>query len=308
MTVRRQTVTTCGTLLTALLFSMSYSTAQTLTTLYTFTGGNDGRSPDAVVIGSGGVLYGTTSYGGTSNYGTVYSLTPPTSPGGAWTETVLYSFAGGSDGEYPNAGVVIGSGGVLYGTTQSGGTGPCSFPGSGCGTVYSLTPPASPGGAWIETVLHQFGANSGDGLNPHQAGLVIGSGGVLYGTTSNGGTGPCNSSYDGPGCGTVYSLTPPTSPSGAWTETVLYSFTGSDGNDPIAGVVIGSGGVLYGVLEYDSVYSLTPPTSPSGAWTETNLNHFGAGGLYDAEYPNAGVVIGSGGVLYGTTLWGGAGM
>jgi len=126
--------------------------------------------------------------------GTVFSLTPPSSTGGSWTEAVLYRFAGSpSDGSNPFSGVVIGSGGVLYGTTRLGGS-------LDNGTVFSLTPPVSPGGSWTESVLYNFtGASDGNGPE----GVVIGSGGVLYGTTSGGGNPICDF-----GCGTVFSLTP----------------------------------------------------------------------------------------------------
>jgi len=278
--------------------------AWTETVLHNFTGGSDGAGPEApVVIGGGGVLYGTTHGGGTSGYGTVFSLTPPTSPGDAWTEAVLYSFAGGSDGAYPFAGVVAGKSGALYGTTygRSDG-GPLQS-----GTVFELVPSASPGGAWAETVLYNFTGGS-DGGNP-MGSLVIGRGTtgppVFYGTTSQGGSGA------DPGNGTVFSLTPPASPGGAWTETVLYEFLGmpSDGLWPQAGVVIGQGGVLYGttlmggtgsLLGNGTVFSLTPPASPGGSWTETVLYSF-----TDLGGPNAAVVIASSGVLYGTTIAGG---
>jgi len=93
----------------------------------------------ALAIGKGGVLYGTATFGGSG--GGVFALTPPASSGGAWTYAVLYNFAGLSgDGAYPYAGVAIGKDGVLYGTTGSGGS-------SGKGTVFSLTPPRSPGRA-----------------------------------------------------------------------------------------------------------------------------------------------------------------
>jgi hypothetical protein len=207
--------------------------ASSFKTLYSFTGQPDGANPSAYagLIGSG-VLYGTTQYGGTgpctlnssTGCGTVFSLTPPTSPGGSWTEAVLYSFLGGSDGNSPEGGVAIGSGGVLYGTTE-GGTSPN-------GTAFRLKPPTSPGGSWTEKVLDQIGGNP-------VAGLVIGSGGVLYGTTLDGGTSLA---------GTVFSITPPTSPGGSWTETLLHTFDASpgDGYSPYSDVVIGSGGVLYG--------------------------------------------------------------
>jgi uncharacterized repeat protein (TIGR03803 family) len=196
----------------------------------------DGSSPTTpVAIGSGGVFYGTLGNGGTAGDGMVYSLTPPASPGVAWTETILYSFdASGGDGTNPQAGVVIGAGGVLYGTTYSGGTGStCS---EGCGTVYSLAPPSSPGGAWTETILHSF-AGGVDGANP-TAGLAIGSDGALFGTTYSGG-----SSNEG----TLFALSPPGTPGGTWTEDILYNFTGgSDGGNPQGGLVIGAGEVLYG--------------------------------------------------------------
>jgi hypothetical protein len=101
---------------------------------------------------------------------------------------MLYSFAGPpSDGMVPYAGVAIGTGGVLYGTTINGGTGNCTgFGQQGCGTVFSLTPPASPGGVWTGAVLYSFTGGS-DGYEP-LAGVAIGYGGALYGTTCCGGT------------------------------------------------------------------------------------------------------------------------
>jgi uncharacterized repeat protein (TIGR03803 family) len=300
MTIRRPALTICGTLLTALLISTAYAVAQTSTlrlrTLHNFTGGSDGASPvAAMVIGKGGVLYGTTLNGGSSGYGTVFSMTPPASPGGSWVETVLHEFTGGSDGAYPYGGMVPGSGGVLYGSTDGGGA-------SGDGTVFSLTPPAAPGGSWTETVLYSFTGVS-DGATPY-AGVAISKGGVLYGTTYYGG----KNYY-----GVVFSLTPPASPSGSWTETVLHNFSaGSDGAHPFAGVAIGSGGVLYGTTEgggtsnLGTVFKLRPPRSPGGAWTEQVLYNF-AGAPSDGAFPFAGVTIGSGGVLYGATYFGGSG-
>lgn len=299
----RQVLPIGGTLLTALVILTSHSAAQdtspTLRTLYNFSGGSDGGSPLAgVVIGHDGVLFGTTQVGGTSN-GTVFSLTPPGSQGGVWTETVLHNFAGApTDGATPfESSVAIGPGGVLYGTTESGGT-------SNNGTVFSLNPPATPGGAWTETVLHSFAGSPNDGGNP-QAGVVI-SGGVLYGTTTGGGISACPFG----GCGIVFSLKPPSSPGDSWTETVLHSFEYSEGSNPWGNVVIGSG-VLYGTTYFGgtagngTVFSLTPPASSGGAWTETVLHNF-APLSGDGAAPEAGVVIGSGGELYGTTFSGGA--
>jgi len=264
--------------------------------LYRFAGPPaDGASPAAnVVIGSGGVLYGTTEFGGTYDNGTVFSLKPPGTAGGAWTETVLYNFAGyPRDGGLPTAGLVIGSGGVLYGATEYGGT-------YNYGTVFSLTPPASPGGSWTETVVHDFSASS-DGAYP-EAAVVIGSGGVLYGTTVGQGDF---------GFGTVFAVTPPASPGGDWSETVLHSFGGArDGASPNAAVTIGSGGVLYGTtdaggIDYGTVFSLTPPASAGGPWAESVLYAFTGGD--DGAYPYGGLTISRDGVLYGTTYGGGTG-
>jgi len=269
--------------------------------LYNATGGSGAHANADVAIGSGGVLYGTTPAGGASKLGTVFSLTPPAALGGAWTETVLHTFTGGSDGAHPFAGVVIGKGGVLYGTTNSGGT-------AGHGTVFSLTPPAAPGGAWTEAVLHSF--TGGSGAYPN-GGVVIGGGGILYGTTYYGGTS---------GLGTVFSLRPPASPGGAWTKRVLHNFIGAagDGAHPTTSVAVGYGGVLYGTTSgggsgssctsggipgCGTVFSVAPPASPGGAWTEAVLYSFTGGG--DGSDPQAGMVISKGGVLYGTTARGG---
>jgi len=119
-----------------------------VSTLYTFTGQNgDGASPDGGVVGGNRALYGTTEFGGgstaclSSGCGAIFALEPPAAPGGAWTESILYNFAGGpTDGAYPNA-VAMGKDGVLYGTTSNGGL-------ENDGVVFALEPPASPGGSW----------------------------------------------------------------------------------------------------------------------------------------------------------------
>jgi uncharacterized repeat protein (TIGR03803 family) len=215
--------------------------------------------PNAIVRGAHGVLYGTIEVGGAYGVGSVYSLTPPTTPGDAWIEATLYNFTGsGGDGANPS-GVTIGPNGVLYGVTENGGDESCDPP-YGCGTVFSLTPPAYPGGAWTKTILHIFTGGS-DGAHLSGA-LAIGRYGVLYGATGGGGT-SCPDDEDG--CGTIFSLTPPASPGGGWTEAILYCFTGgSDGSSPL-GVVIGPDGVLYGTTLYSNsenivgtVFSLAP--------------------------------------------------
>ncbi len=268
----------------------------TETVLNSSTGGN------GLAIGSGGVLYGTTPAGGTAGMGSVYSLTPPSSGNGPWTETLLYSFGGGADGSDPQAGVIVGTGGMLYGTTYSGGKG-------GYGAVFSLTPPAGPGGAWNEAIIFTF--TGATGAHPRCA-LALAANGVLYGVTYYGGAGAV---------GTVFSLKPPKSGTGPWSRTVLYNFTGAagDGAYPFSGVTIGGNGTLYGTTVAGgastacksgkatgcgTVYSLTPPAKSGGTWAETILYSFTGGA--DGSNPQGGVVIGNGNVLYGTTVGGGS--
>ncbi len=156
----------------------------------------DGKKKDGayayagVVRASSGVLYGTTRDGGTHNFGTVYSLTPPAEGKTAWTETVLHDFTNAADGGNPYAGLVLDSTGALYGTTNGGGA-------QSSGVVYKLTPPAKGKTAWTETVLHTFTGNA-DGGYP-AAGLVRAATGELYGTTLSGGA----HNY-----GTVFEVTP----------------------------------------------------------------------------------------------------
>ena len=179
---------------------------------------SDGGYPTAgLVRGSDGNYYGTTNQGGSANVGTVFKITP------SGTETLLYTFTGGSDGVGPKSGLIAGSDGNFYGTTTSGGIGtPTTF-----GTVFKVTP------AGTKTVLHLFaGQGAGDGSDP-SGGLLQASDGNFYGTTQTGGSS---------GDGTVFKLTP------AGVETVIYSFTGgsADGAAPAAALIQGSDGNLYG--------------------------------------------------------------
>jgi uncharacterized repeat protein (TIGR03803 family) len=263
-------------------------------TLYKFAGIPDGETPQGLVAGPNGVLYGTTSYGGAFGYGSVFELRPPAAPDGKWTETVIYSFAGSSsDGAFPYASPIVGANGAIYGTTAFGGY-------TGSGTVFELIPPASPGGAWTETVLFTFyagGDNGGTGYDVYR-GLVAGSNGELYGVASEGGL-----FY----FGTAFELTPPTAPGGTWTFSLIYSFTG-DGREP-AGLTISADGVLYGTTSYGgsagagTVFELTPPTAPGGAWTGGTIYAFTGGA--DGDAPLQPPVIANDGTLYGTTSAGG---
>jgi len=196
--------------------------------LHAFAGGTDGATPYAeVTFDTSGNLYGTTQYGGASSAGTVFQLAPNSD--GTWTERVLYSFTGGSDGANPFSGVIFDGGGNLYGTTYYGGA-------SGAGVVYKLTPNSD--GTWIERVLHTFTGGL-DGGNPDFGNLTFDTAGNLYGPTGYGG---------GSGSGVVYKLTP--SDDGTWTETVLHTFTGGkDGMIPSGTLVFDPMGRLYGVAQ-----------------------------------------------------------
>ena len=263
--------------------------------LHNFSG-PDGASPLATVtLAPDGTLYGTTSAGGASNLGTVYQLTPPATQGGVWAEKVLHSFGASPDGNEPAAPVVIGSGGVLYGTTVQGGK-------HNAGIVFAVRPPPSGSGAWTEEVLHPFlSGNPGDGLEP-LAPVVIGKSGALYGTAPSGGE------YRD---GAVYEVLPPATPGGAWTESLIWSFNGADGDRPLAGLALGANGALYGTtsggiiphqVTDGNVFELLPPAAKGGAWTESVIYQFtGPNG----DEPESAVLIGKAGALYGTTNYGG---
>src|SRR5258708_3118525 len=150
--------------------------AGTETGLHNFgfvTGKGDGGEPfEAMVAGPKGVLFGVTAVGGTSGYGTVYELVPPTTKGNAWTESVLYSFGTTSGGIYPSSGVILTSTGVLYGTLGNQITG-------GAGAIYKLAPPAGLGGPLAETGPYGFSSKPGPGPGEPQ-GRVLLPKGALY--------------------------------------------------------------------------------------------------------------------------------
>ena len=190
----------------------------------------DGANPYAAVILDGeGNLYGTTFYGGPSNNGTVFKVTP------SYDESVLYAFGGTPDGANPQAPLGFDEGGNLYGTAYNGGK-------YGDGAVFEFT------ASGTESILYSFMGN-GDGANP-AAGLVSGKQGNLYGTTVNGGGG---------GYGTVFELLAPSYNE----EKQLYSFSDSDGAHPYAGVVFDQKGRLLGttleggIPNLGTVYRLT---------------------------------------------------
>jgi uncharacterized repeat protein (TIGR03803 family) len=270
------------------------------TVLYAFKGGSDGISPAGnLVADRSGNLYGATAAGGSytgsactdRGCGTVFEIAPN------GTETILYTFQGGSDGGGPDAGLTRDKSGNLYGTTALGGTNnPNNCSDLGCGTVFEVTQSGA------ESVIYDFQGGS-DGSAP-EAGLTIDNAGNLYGTTAFGGTGGAQCVEGQDGCGTIFRLAPD------GTESVLYSFQGgTDGWSPVAGVVRDKTGNLYGTTfagggahcahvadGCGTVFKLAPDG------TETVLfAFFGKHGVQ----PEASLLMGKDGLLYGTASAGG---
>jgi uncharacterized repeat protein (TIGR03803 family) len=261
--------------------SASVLSPWTETVIHTF-GVGDGAFPGYadLVFDHQGNIYGTTMQGGTGA-GVVFKLTPSS---GAWTESVIYSFSGGSDGGDPRAGVIFDNAGNLYGTTMSGGQ-------HNLGTVFELTPSGS---GWTETVLHSF--QSSEGTAPIGA-LIFDPSGNLYGTTYSGGLG---------GDGSVFELSPS---NGGWAFSVLhlFDFSKGEGAGPVAGVTMNGDGNLYGTTigggsyESGTVYKLV---YNSGAWTYQTLHDFYS---TTGDSPFSVVTFDSQGNLYGTADDGGHG-
>jgi uncharacterized repeat protein (TIGR03803 family) len=205
-----------------------------------YRGGLEGASPYAgVVFDQLGNLYGTTWGGGNgpcgfqSGCGTVFQLTPSAV---AWKENVLYDFQNGSDGADPAGGLIVDASGNLYGATNDGGS-------AGGGTVFELTPAGN--GNWTYTLIYSFtGGSCGQGCGCGPLGnLTMDGAGNLYGTTL------CDGANN---AGSVFKLSPS---KGAWMETDLYDFSGSDGANPMGGVTLDSSGNLFGTTAYGGTYS-----------------------------------------------------
>jgi uncharacterized repeat protein (TIGR03803 family) len=277
--------------------------------LYSFGSGTDGAYPGGGLIMDGaGNFYGTTNQGGIhqtcyeeTSCGTVFELSPR--EGGGWTEQVLHSFGGGTDGVYPEAGLIMDGAGNLYGTTYQGGIHQTCYGNTTCGTVFELSP--REGGGWTEQVLHSF-ADGTDGAYPTGS-LITDTAGNLYGTTPWGGI-----HCDPYGCGTVFELSP--REGGGWTERLLHSFgEGNDGIGPAAGLIFDAAGNLYGTTSGGGIHSFCDEgtcggtafeLSPrdGGGWTEKVLHSFGE---EDGSNPASGLIFDSAGNLYGTTPYGG---
>lgn len=201
--------------------------------IYSFAGPPDGQAPMAgLTADAAGNLYSTTKSGGVHLEGTVFKLAHGVD--GQWAESVLYSLTGHSDGANPRGSVTFDSLGNLYATASAGGLELC-VPGP-CGTVFELTPAD---GQWSETTLYGFTGYPNDGANP-ESGLVFDKAGNLYGTTVAGGmfSGSCFPV----GCGTIFELMP----NGNWTESIVYAFGYTDGNEPSGQLILDSTGMFFG--------------------------------------------------------------
>lgn len=284
---------------------------------WTFTGNADGLYPQAPLLrDASGALYGENEGCNVAACynGLVFKLTPPAPGQTAWTDTNLYGFPSTNTalGNFPQGGLIMDRRGALYGTTENGGTGCGTY---GCGVVFKLSPPAAGQTAWTETVLHTFTGVNGDGALPYSGGLVMDERGTLYGTTLEGGNTTlalCANQAPFPGCGTVFALTPPPAGKTTWTESVIHTFTGvnGDGIDPESDVVLDDCGNLYGTTHFGgvgpgfgTVYKLARPAYGRAGWTETVLHAF-SGGL-DGNGPDGGLTLYRGAV-YGTASGGGA--
>ena len=260
----QRTVVAATVLCVLLVLAVSPAQTQTYTVLHAFTGGGDGGSPQSasLTLGGTGTLYGTTVGGGVAGVGVVFKITHET---GGWVLTPLLAFPGSTTGTYPQAPVVFGPGGLLYGSTINGGNlveGSCFF--RGCGVVFTLHPPAGSCQSvlcnWIGNPIYQF-ASLTDGLQP-TGNLAFDRAGNVYGTTALGGTGQCVN-----GCGTVFELM--RSGSG-WTKTTLYNFAGGGAVTPASGVIIDRFGALYGTTVAGGLFNkgLVFQLTPSGSgWT-----------------------------------------
>jgi uncharacterized repeat protein (TIGR03803 family) len=302
-------------------------TGGTPNVLASFNGGNDGSDPEAGLTLSGNTLYGTTYKGGGSGYGEVFSV-PVT--GAPVAPMVLGSFSGGTNGQFPEAGLTL-LGGTLYGTTSAGAAGVF-------GTVFSVPITGAP-----PTVLGSFNFNNGSGP---RAGLTLSSDSTtFYGTTFGGGSNGQGAVFSVPVAGatptatasfsfatngafpeadltlssdgsTLYGTTSAGGPNGYGevfsipvagnTPNVLYSFTGgTDGSGPAAGLTL-SGNTLYGTTSaggadgYGEVFSI-----PVAGGTPTVLYSFTGGN--DGANPAGDLTLSADGTtLYGTTEYGGA--
>lgn len=273
----------------ALILTLISSTALNAATqkvLYSFTGNHDGDVPNAgVVFGPDGNLYGVTAYGGDYGHGTVFQLSHD--QGGAWRETVLYSFTGGDDGSMPSGGLTFDDAGNLYGTTYSGG-----YDFNPCGIIFKLTPGGS---SWTFTVEHIFyGYDNGEGCNPHANLRYDNESGMLFGTTSYGGR---NGGF--PGKGVAF----------AWASDEnyhVYYLPRKDGYEPAGGINAWG----YGTTWAGGKYGLGNVFKLSEVWREVKIKHVFNSASTAGNNPSGDLLtqnISGARVMYGTNFGGGTG-
>jgi len=263
----------------------------------------------SLVEGPDGTLYGATAPDDTASY--IFMVSPPSHENNfQWTGSAIFEF--GNTSFYNNYFVTIGSDGTLYVVSSL----ISNEMTSNAGNIFKLTPPAKKNGQyWTQTILYSF-LGGADGAQPNGP-LIVGPDGMLYGTTMYGGDAPSGSTDPFSGDGTVFALKRPTAGQTAWTETVLYRFTGGlDGSVPESTLLRGKDGTLYGITSFGgedviegasagkgTVYKLTPPKSAAGTWTHSVLHRFVGG--RDGSIPLGGLVLNTDGQLYGTTAAGG---
>jgi uncharacterized repeat protein (TIGR03803 family) len=254
------------------------------TNLYIFQG-PDGALPfGGLIQGSDGYFYGTTDSGGTNSAGTVFRISSPGALTTLWQFCSIQDQNGNClDGAYPGAGLIQGSDGYFYGTTSGGGT-------NSAGTVFRIS------SAGALTTLWQFGSGPSDGASPW-GGLIQGSDGYFYGTTSGGGT---NSA------GTVFRISSAGALTTRWQFCSIRDQNGNclDGASPRAGLVQGSDGYFYGTAGNGGTNNVGTAFRISSAGALTTLWQFGSGPS-GGWYPDAGLLQGSDGNFYGTTVNGG---
>ncbi|HEX3720789.1 MAG TPA: choice-of-anchor tandem repeat GloVer-containing protein [Verrucomicrobiae bacterium] len=254
---------------------------QTLTDLYAFGSPSDAESPNGLAQGTNGVFYGSARNGGTNGFGALFQITA------AGVERNLYSFQDGNDGGSPGAGLTQGTNGLFYGVAETGGS-------NGYGSIFEITTNGT------FTALHSFArlkakGTTGlltniDGDTPTAA-LTLGTNGNFYGSASQGGT----NSF-----GTLFEMTH------QGKVTVLYSFSNTvDGGAPLAALLQFTNGNFYGTTTtggsngYGTFFQLT------AAGKVTPLYSFTGGD--DGAIPEAPLINGHDGNLYGTCTAGGSG-
>jgi uncharacterized repeat protein (TIGR03803 family) len=228
----------------------------------------------------------------------VFELSPPSTKGGPWTETVIYEFGTNPlDGESPRGNLIRDRQGNLYGTTFYSGSGDNG--GYGCGNFLELSPPSQLGGVWSETILYNFqgGSNGCGALGT----LVSDSKGNIYGPAAAGGALP-----KGTDTGGIFEISPPTVTGGPWTEAFTQSLGG--GTYPAGALAINKQGILYGTCVFNgivgppTIFQLIPPAVSGGAWIGTTIYTFQ--GSTDGNAPG-GLTVDGKGNLYGVTQNGG---